>query len=162
MTRKDGESTLKLVMLFTDGSCLGNPGPGGWACILRYKDRERTLRGGELDTTSNRMELLAAIRGLRSLKERCKVVAVTDSQYLQRGMTLYLARWQRRGWTNSRGEAVANRDLWEELAAAASEHETEWRWVRGHGSDADQDRCDALALEAARAAATRTLRDFAA
>lgn len=162
MTSNGEESVLKRVMLFTDGSCLGNPGPGGWACILRYKDRELGLRGGEIKTTSNRMELVAAIRGLRSLKERCKVVAVTDSQYLRRGMTQYLAGWQRRGWINSRGEAVANRGLWEELAAAASEHEIEWRWVRGHGSDADQNRCDTLALGAARAAASGRLPELAA
>lgn len=146
-------SSLKEIMLFTDGSCLGNPGPGGWACILRYGKHERVLRGGERRTTNNRMELSAAIFGLRALIESCHVTVITDSRYLQQGMTGYLSQWRSRGWLNSRGERIANRDLWDELAAAASRHETEWQWVRSHGSDPDQDRCDALAQESARSVA---------
>jgi len=155
--------TLKEVTLFTDGSCLGNPGPGGWACILRYGKYERILQGGELRTTNNRMELSAAIFGLRMLTEKCSVTVTTDSRYLQQGMTAHLVRWRSRGWLNSRGEAIANRDLWEQLASVADQHETKWRWVRGHGSDPDQDRCDVLAQESARrVAAGGTAEELAA
>ncbi len=145
---------MKEVTLFTDGSCLGNPGPGGWACILRYGKHERILRGVALRTTNNRMELEAAINGLLVLTERCSVTVITDSKYLQQGITLYFVRWQSRRWCNSRGEAIANRDLWERLASVAGRHETTWRWVRGHGSDPDQDRCDVLAKESARTVTT--------
>ena len=144
---------MKELTLFTDGSCLGNPGPGGWACILQYGKHERILRGGEPRTTNNRMELMAAINGLRALTEMCSVTVITDSQYLQQGMTVHLVRRRSSGWCNSRAEALANRDLWELLASVAGQHETKWRWVRGHGSDRDQDRCDVLAKEAARAVA---------
>ena len=154
---------MKEVTLFTDGSCLGNPGPGGWACILRYRKHERILRGVEPHTTNNRMELVAAITGLRALTEMCRVTVITDSQYLQQGMTVYLVRWRSFGWCNSRGEAIANRDLWELLASVAGQHETKWHWVRGHGSDRDQDRCDILAKESARtAAAGEMAKDLAA
>ena len=154
---------MKEVTLFTDGSCLGNPGPGGWACILRYGKHERILRGVEPHTTNNRMELVAAINGLRALTEACRVTAITDSRYLQQGMTMYLVRWRSFGWCNSRGEAIANRDLWELLASVAGQHETKWHWVRGHGSDRDQDRCDVLAKESARTvAAGGTAKDVAA
>jgi ribonuclease HI len=101
-------------------------------------------------TTNNRMELEAAINGLLVLTESCSVTVITDSKYLQQGITVYLVRWQRRGWRNSRGEAIANRDLWERLASVSGQHETKWRWVRGHGSDPNQDRCDGLAKESAR------------
>ena len=150
--RKEAEA-LKEVTLFTDGSCLGNPGPGGWACILRYGKHERILRGVELRTTNNRMELVAAINGLLVLTERCRVTVITDSKVFAArddGVPSALASL---GWCNSRGEAIANQDLWERLASAAGLHETTWRWVRGHGSDPDQDRCDALAKEAARTVA---------
>lgn len=163
MTNEAEARSLKEITLFTDGSCLGNPGPGGWACILRYGKHERVLRGGEPRTTNNRMELSAAIFGLRALIEACHVTVITDSRYLQQGMTGYFSRWQSRGWLNSRGETIANRDLWEELAAAASRHETKWQWIRSHGSDPDQDRCDALAQESARSvAAGRTAGELAA
>ena len=154
---------MKEVTLFTDGSCLGNPGPGGWACILRYGKHERILRGVEPHTTNNRMELVSAINGLRALTEMCRVTVITDSRYLQQGMTVYLVRWRSCGWCNSRGEAIANRDLWELLASVAGQHETQWHWVRGHGSDRDQDRCDVLAKESARTVAARgTAKDLAA
>ena len=154
---------LKDVTLFTDGSCLGNPGPGGWACILRYRKHERILRGVEPHTTINRMELVAAINGLNALTEACRVTVITDSQYLQQGMTAYLVRWRTLGWSNSRGEAIADRDLWELLASVADQHATKWCWVRSHGSNPDQDRCDVLAKESARMlAAGGTAKDLAA
>jgi ribonuclease HI len=118
---------VKRVTLFTDGSCLGNPGPGGWACILRYGKHERILRGVALRTTNNRMELEAAINGLLVLTERCSVTVITDSKYLQQGITVYLVRWQRRNWRNSRGQTTANRDLWERLASVSGQHETKWQ-----------------------------------
>lgn len=145
---------VKEVTLFTDGSCLGNPGPGGWACILRYGKHERILRGVALRTTNNRMELEAAINGLLVLTERCSVTVITDSKYLQQGITVYLVHWQSRHWRNSRGEVIANRDLWERLASVSGQHETKWRWVRSHGSDPNQDRCDGLAKESARSVTT--------
>lgn len=141
---------MKRVMLFTDGSCLGNPGPGGWACLLRCGSVERELSGAEADTTNNRMELRAVIAGLAALKEPCAVRVVTDSQYVQRGMTRYLARWATAGWRSSRGEPVANQDLWEALVRESSRHEVTWTWVRGHGASAEQNRCDQLAQSAAR------------
>ena len=140
---------MKRVMLFTDGSCLGNPGPGGWACLLRCGSVERELSGAEADTTNNRMELQAVIAGLAALTEPCDVRVVTDSQYVQRGMTRYVARWATAGWRSSRGESVANRDLWEALVRESSRHEVTWTWVRGHGASAEQNRCDQLAQSAA-------------
>jgi len=141
---------VKQVMLFTDGSCLGNPGPGGWACLLRYGSVERELSGAEADTTNNRMELRAVIAGLAALKEPCAVKVVTDSQYVQRAMMRYLVRWTAAGWRNSRGERVANRDLWERLVRESSRHQVTWTWVRGHGASVEQNRCDQLAQSAAR------------
>lgn len=141
---------MKRVMLFTDGSCLGNPGPGGWACLLRCGSVERELSGAEAETTNNRMELQAVIAGLSALKEPCDVRVVTDSQYVQRGMTRYLARWVTAGWRSSRGEPVANRDLWEALVDESSRHRVTWTWVRGHGASAEQNRCDDLAQSVAR------------
>jgi ribonuclease HI len=140
------------VRLTTDGSCIGNPGPGGWACLLRCGGHERVLCGGEKETTNNRMELVAVIQGLRALNQPCEVEVVTDSQYVQRGMSEWLERWQAAEWVTSKGEPVANRELWEELVSLARDHKTQWRWVRGHGHDADEQRCDALAGEAARRA----------
>jgi len=139
---------MKRVMLFTDGSCLGNPGPGGWACLLRCGSVERELSGAEADTTNNRMELQAVIAGLAALKEPCTVKVVTDSQYVQGAMATYLSRWIRAQWCNSRGEPVANRDLWEALSRESARHEV--TWVRGHGASAEQNRCDELAQAAAR------------
>ena len=136
---------MKQVVLFTDGSCLGNPGPGGWACLLRCGSAERELTGSEPDTTNNRMELQAVIAGLSALKERCKVRVVTDSQYVQRTMVHHLVHWISAGWRNSRGAPVANRDLWERLVQESSRHEVPWTWVRGHGASAEQNRCDQLA-----------------
>jgi len=141
---------VKQTILFTDGSCLGNPGPGGWACLLRCGSVQKELSGAEANTTNNRMELQAVISGLSALKESCGVRVVTDSQYVQRGMTRHLPLWITRGWVNSRGVPVANRDLWEALLRASSRHEITWTWVRGHGASAEQNRCDQLAQAAAR------------
>lgn len=141
---------MKRVMLFTDGSCLGNPGPGGWACLLRCGSVEKELSGAASNTTNNRMELEAVIAGLAALKESCAVNVITDSQYVQGAMTHYLARWTAAGWCTSRGVPVANRDLWERLLRESSRHQVTWTWVRGHAASAEQNRCDQVAQSAAR------------
>jgi len=141
---------MKRVILFADGSCLGNPGPGGWACLLRCGSVEKELSGSQAETTNNRMELQGVIAGLSALKEPCTIRVVTDSQYVQRGMAHHLKVWAARGWKNSRGVPVANRDLWEALQRESSRHEVTWTWVRGHGASAEQNRCDKLAQAAAR------------
>jgi ribonuclease HI len=144
-------SDRKCVEIHTDGACLGNPGPGGWAALLRYGARERELAGGEAQTTNNRMELMAAIVALETLSEGCTVVLHTDSQYVRQGITEWMPNWVRRNWRTSGGAAVKNRDLWERLHAATARHRIDWRWVKGHSGDPDNERVDALA----RAAATR-------
>ncbi len=136
---------MKAVEVHTDGACLGNPGPGGWAALLRYGARERELAGGEPATTNNRMELMAAIMALETLTEGCTVVLHTDSQYVRQGITEWLPGWVRRGWRNAAGQPVKNRDLWERLHAACHRHRIDWRWVKGHSGDPDNDRVDALA-----------------
>ena len=134
------------VQLIVDGSAIGNPGPGGWCCILRCGEAERVLTGGETATTNNRMELTAAIQGLRALRGVCKVQVVTDSQYLSKGMSEYISRWKVEGWRGANGKPVLNRDLWEELLALTTEHQIQWTWVRGHtGNNKDQERADQLA-----------------
>jgi ribonuclease HI len=136
------------VEIFCDGACSGNPGPGGWGSILRYGNHEKELSGGAAATTNNRMELTAAIAALESLTRPCQVVLTTDSQYLVKGMTEWLAGWQKRGWVNSKKEPVLNRDLWERLADLAQKHQITWRWVRGHNGHAENERCDELARQA--------------
>lgn len=140
---------MKQVELHTDGACLGNPGPGGWAALLRYGARERELTGGEDSTTNNRMELMAAISGLEALTEGCSVVLFTDSQYVRQGITQWLPNWLRRGWKTSGGDPVKNRDLWERLAEATTRHRIDWRWVKGHSGDPDNERVDGLARDEA-------------
>ena len=140
------------IEIAVDGSCLGNPGPGGCACILRYGEVERVLQGGATRTTNNRMELTAAIEGLRALKRFCEVRVVTDSEYVMRGMTEFLERWRSNGWTTASGNGVANRDLWEALDELAGYHRVTWVHVRGHSGHGNQERCDRLAAEAARKA----------
>ncbi len=140
------------VTIVTDGSCIGNPGPGGWACILRCGDHERQLSGGNQETTSNRMELMAAIEGLRALKVPCRVRLVSDSQYLKKGITEFLPRWKANGWVKSNGEPVLNQDLWGQLDQIAQKHEIHWEWTAGHADHEDQNRADHLALQAARLA----------
>jgi ribonuclease HI len=141
---------MKNVQLITDGSCIGNPGPGGWACILRFGNEERELSGSEARTTNNRMELMAAINGLKALREPCDVELMTDSLYLKQGITEYLARWKTNGWRTSDRKPVQNQDLWRELDEVASHHIIRWTWVVGHGDHDLQNRCDALAQAAAR------------
>ena len=137
------------VTMAIDGACSGNPGPGGWACVLRFGRHERELSGHDPDTTSNRMELEAAIQGFRALKRACRVIVVTDSQYVQRGMTELLPRWKQNGWSKSNQDPVLNRDLWEQLDLLAQPHQVTWTWVRGHSGHPDQERCDRLAASAA-------------
>ena len=139
----------KAVQVHTDGACLGNPGPGGWGALLRWRGIERELAGGEPDTTNNRMELMAAIAALETLREPCDVVLHTDSQYVRKGITEWMANWVRRGWKTSGGDPVKNRDLWERLHAAAQRHTVDWRWVKGHSGDPDNERVDQLARLAA-------------
>lgn len=139
----------KSVELHTDGACLGNPGPGGWAALLRYGQHERELTGAESLTTNNRMELMAAIAGLEALSEPCSVDLTTDSQYVRQGMTEWLPGWVRRGWKTAGGDAVKNRDLWERLQAATARHHVQWHWVKGHSGDPDNERVDTLARDAA-------------
>jgi ribonuclease HI len=137
--------TRKQVEAHTDGACLGNPGPGGWAALLRYGQHERELVGGEAATTNNRMELMAAIAGLEALSEGCDVVLFTDSQYVRQGITEWMPGWVRRGWKTAGGDPVKNRDLWERLHAAAGRHRIDWKWVKGHSGDPDNERVDTLA-----------------
>ncbi len=140
---------MKHVSIHTDGSCLGNPGPGGWAALLRYGEKERELVGGEAQTTNNRMELMAAISALEVLTEGCRVTLHIDSQYVRQGITEWMPGWVRRGWRTAGGDPVKNRDLWERLHAATGRHTIEWKWVKGHNGDPDNERVDVLARNAA-------------
>ncbi len=143
------------VVIYTDGACSGNPGPGGWGAILIAKGAEREIMGGEAATTNNRMEMTAAIRALEALKRPCVVELHTDSQYLRQGVTEWLANWKRRGWRTADNKPVKNEDLWRELDAARARHEVSWRWVKGHNGHPLNERADALArkgLELARPA----------
>lgn len=135
----------KVVDIHTDGACLGNPGPGGWAALLRYRGHERELAGGEADTTNNRMELMGAIMALETLSEPCQIVLHTDSQYVRQGITQWIGNWVRRNWKTAGGDPVKNRDLWERLHAASQRHAVDWRWVKGHSGDPDNERVDGLA-----------------
>ncbi len=141
---------MKNVQLITDGSCTGNPGPGGWACILRFGSEERELSGSEARATNNRMELAAAINGLKALRETCEVELVTDSQYVKQGITQFMARWKTNGWRTADRRPVQNQDLWRELDEVVCHQRIRWTWVVGHGDHDLQNRCDALAQAAAR------------
>ena len=140
---------LPEVEIFTDGACRGNPGPGGWAALLRTGDREREISGGEPLTTNNRMELIAAIRALEALKRPCRVHLHTDSSYVRDGITRWIHAWQRNGWRTSDRKPVKNADLWQELIDAAARHSIDWHWIKGHSGHPDNDRVDALACAAA-------------
>jgi ribonuclease HI len=140
----------KLVQLITDGACLGNPGPGGWACILKYGDHKREISGSAPQTTNNRMELTAAIEGLRALKHGCEVEVITDSEYLKNGITTWIHGWKRNGWKTSAKKPVVNQDLWEILDELVAQHQTRWTWTKGHANHEDNNRCDELATQAAR------------
>ena len=133
------------VEIFTDGACSGNPGPGGWGALLRFKGTERELFGGEHDTTNNRMELMAAIEALRALKRSCVVELSTDSTYVRNGITQWMPNWIRKNWRTASGSAVKNKDLWQQLSEQATRHEIEWKWVKGHSGHPENDRADELA-----------------
>lgn len=141
---------MKKVQLITDGACLGNPGPGGWAFILRYGGVKREGFGSEPYSTNNKMELTAAIEGLRAIDQPHEVEVITDSEYVAKGMTTWIHDWKRRNWRTKAGTPVANQDLWMQLDAEASTHKINWTWTRGHSSHADNIRCDELATSAAR------------
>jgi ribonuclease HI len=140
---------MKSVTLITDGSCLGNPGPGGWAAILRFADHYKELWGSERQTTNNRMELMAVIASLDTLKERCEVAVEIDSQYVKNGITTWIHNWKRRGWITSAKKPVKNVDLWKRLDEAVARHDMKWKWVKGHADHGGNNRCDELAREAA-------------
>jgi len=143
------------VEIFTDGACKGNPGPGGWAAVIRSGAREKEISGGEPDTTNNRMELLAAIRGLEALKRPCRVALYTDSVYVRDGITKWIHGWRRNGWKTAARKPVRNAELWQELVDAAAPHRVEWHWVRGHAGHPENERADRLACDAANAVASR-------
>ncbi len=148
VTVTPGPYSAESVEIWTDGGCKPNPGPGGWAAVMRFKGVERELSGANTATTNNRMELTAATMALEALKRPCRVVLHTDSEYLKNGVTRWHQGWVRRNWRNSAGDPVANMDLWQRLLAAARAHEIEWRWVRGHSGNAMNERADRLATEA--------------
>jgi ribonuclease HI len=141
---------VKKVKIITDGACSGNPGPGGWAAILRFNEHKRELYGFSPHTTNNRMELTAAIEGLRAIKEPCEVEVVTDSEYLKNGITTWIHNWKQRNWTTSTKKPVVNQDLWMDLDEQVARHQTTWSWTKGHASHADNNRADELATRAAR------------
>lgn len=137
-----------MIEIWTDGGCRPNPGPGGWAAVLRWKDHEKELSGAEPASTNNRMELTAAIAALEAVTRPSRIVLHTDSEYVRNGITRWHHGWVRNNWRNAAKEPVANMDLWQRLLAAAKQHEVEWKWVRGHAGDAMNERADRLATEA--------------
>ena len=137
-----------IVEIFTDGACRGNPGPGGWAALLRQGAHERLVSGAAADTTNNRMELMAAIEGLAALRRPSQVALTTDSQYVRQGVTSWIAGWKRNGWRTANKAPVKNRDLWERLDALAAGHQVQWHWVRGHSGHPENERVDAAANSA--------------
>lgn len=140
---------MKQVEIYTDGACKGNPGPGGWGVLLRMGKHEKEMSGGEPDTTNNRMEMMAAIKGLKALIEPCQVDLYSDSKYVLDGMNKWIHGWQRNGWINASKKPVRNADLWHELIEAARPHTVNWHWVRGHNGHPENERVDALASAAA-------------
>lgn len=145
------EDTSDIVEIHTDGACSGNPGPGGWGAVLSWRGKERELSGGERLTTNNRMELLAAIEALETLRRPMQVRLWTDSQYLRQGITTWLDGWRARGWRTAGKQPVKNQDLWERLDAAQARHQVEWRWLKGHAGHAENERADKLARAAIKA-----------
>ncbi|WP_039913993.1 ribonuclease HI [Cellvibrio mixtus] len=136
---------MKQVEIYTDGACKGNPGPGGWGVLLRYSGVEKSLYGGEANTTNNRMELMAAIEGLSALREPCDVTITTDSQYVRKGITEWLANWKRNGWRTAAKEPVKNADLWQRLDEQNQRHQVRWHWVKGHSGHRENEIADGLA-----------------
>ena len=139
----------KQVEVFTDGSCLGNPGPGGYGIVLRYKQNEKQIARGFTLTTNNRMEMMAAVVALRTLKEPCKVILTTDSQYVRQGITQWIHNWKKRGWKTADKKPVKNADLWQALDKESARHEVEWHWVKGHAGHRENEICDEIARAAA-------------
>jgi ribonuclease HI len=143
------------VEIFTDGSCLGNPGPGGWGVILRWRDTEKELHGGDLDTTNNRMELMAAIKGVEALSQSSSAILTTDSKYVMEGITEWIHGWKKRDWLTAAKKPVKNKDLWIRLDNALVGKELEWRWVKGHSGHLENERVDKLAVLGAEEAAKK-------
>jgi ribonuclease HI len=139
---------MKKVIIFTDGACRGNPGPGGWGALMRYNDHEKKMSGWEKETTNNRMELMAAIKALESLREACVIQLYTDSQYVQKGITEWLPSWKKRNWKKSDNKPVKNADLWVLLDKQKERHKITWHWVKGHSGHEENDLVDALANQA--------------
>jgi ribonuclease HI len=148
MDKKTSIKTANIVEIFADGACSGNPGPGGYGAILKYGQNIKELSGYEIDTTNNKMEMMAVIEALRQLKRPCKVIVVTDSQYLVKGMTKWVQGWIRKNWMTSQKKPVLNRGLWEELVQLNKTHSIEWKWIKGHNGHAYNERCDQLAKDA--------------
>ncbi|GBF57097.1 ribonuclease HI [Candidatus Phycosocius bacilliformis] len=144
------------VTIHTDGACSGNPGPGGWGAILVFNGVEKEIFGGEAQTTNNRMELMAAIMALESLKRPCPVVLYTDSQYVRQGITGWIHGWKARNWRKADGKPVLNADLWQRLDAASRQHKVDWRWVKGHAGDPMNERADSLARQGTEAVRPRS------
>ncbi|WP_182419660.1 ribonuclease HI [Bartonella sp. HY038] len=136
---------MKQIVIYTDGACSGNPGPGGWGALLQYNGHERELFGGEKDTTNNRMEIMAAVEGLNALKEPCKVDLYTDSVYVRDGISKWIEGWKRNGWQTAAKKPVKNMDLWQALDEARKRHDVVWHWVKGHAGHTENERVDSLA-----------------
>ncbi len=136
------------VVIYTDGACSGNPGPGGWGAVLIYRGHRKELSGGEKETTNNRMELMAVIRAVESLKRSCEVIIHTDSTYVMKGMSEWIKNWKARGWKTADKKPVKNRELWQELEAALEPHKVKWKWVKGHSGVPENERADELARQA--------------
>lgn len=139
---------MKVIEIFVDGACRGNPGPGGWGALLRWGDHEKRLKGSQAFTTNNRMELTAAIEAIRAIKQSCEIHITTDSQYVKQGITMWLANWKRKGWQNVKKEPIKNQDLWQQLDTLVNQHKIKWFWVKGHSGHPENDLADQLANEA--------------
>lgn len=138
----------EIIEIFTDGACQGNPGPGGWGVILRYKHHEKELFGGESETTNNRMELMAAIKGIEAVQKKIPIHLYTDSEYLRKGITEWIHSWKKNGWKSAQKKPIKNQDLWEHLDKVVSTHQISWHWVKGHAGHPENERADALAHRA--------------
>lgn len=138
---------MKKIEIFTDGACSGNPGPGGWGVLLRYNNHEKKLKGGERETTNNRMELTAAIKAIQAVKQTCTIELTTDSQYVRKGITEWIAKWKRNDWKNSSKKTVKNLDLWQQLDQEVQSHKINWHWVKGHSGHRENEIVDELARE---------------
>jgi ribonuclease HI len=144
------KASPKIVEIFTDGACSGNPGPGGWGAVLRYGDVEKEMNGGEPETTNNRMELMAAIMAIEAVKRPCEIHLHTDSEYLRNGITIWIHSWKARNWRTADKKPVKNVDLWQRLERAIETHDVHWHWVRGHSGHKENERADELARLAIR------------